>query len=99
MENFPTGVPQLRLSELIENLVGLPAQPQRAMLPHKTLVCLLHSLPMLMSSLPTMCFSHELPFTVVNAGRPTSFSIEALYMSIRGIPCKNFPLSVVRLYY
>ena len=26
-------------------------------------------------------------------------SIEALYTSIGGTPCKNFPLSVVRLYY
>jgi len=46
------------------------------------------------SSQPTL----ELPFTVVNAGQPTSFSIEALYTSIGGTPCKNFPLSVVRLY-
>jgi len=49
------------------------------------------------SSQPTSCFAHELPFSVVNAGQPTSFSIEALYTSIGGIPCKNFPLSVVRL--
>jgi len=39
-----------------------------------------------------------LPFEVV-AGRPNEFSIEALYTSIGGTPCKNFPLSVVRLYY
>jgi hypothetical protein len=28
---------------------------------------------------------------------PTSFSIEALYTSIGGMPCKKIPLSVVRL--
>jgi hypothetical protein len=50
------------------------------------------------SSQPTSFFAHELPFSVANAGRPTSFSIEALYTSIGGTPCKNFPLSVVRLY-
>jgi hypothetical protein len=55
---------------------------------------MLHSLATLVSSQPTL----ELPFTVVNAGQPTSFSIEALYTSIGGTPCKNFPLSVVRLY-
>jgi len=33
------------------------------------------------------------PFSVVNAGQPTSFSIEALYTSIGGTPHKN----VVRL--
>jgi len=51
-----------------------------------------------MSSKPTSCFAHEVPFSVVNAGQPTSFSIEALYTSIGGTPCKNFPLSVVRPY-
>ncbi len=63
------------------------------------LVYLLHSLAALVSSQPTSCFAHELPFTVANACRPTSFSIKALYTSIGGTPCKNFPLSVVRIYY
>jgi len=48
-----------------------------------------------MSSQPTSVFAHELPFSVVNASQPTSFSIEALYTSIGATPCKN--LSVVRL--
>jgi len=48
---------------------------------------------------PNLCFAHELPFSVVNAGQPTSFSIKALFPSIGGTPCKNYPLSVVRLYY
>jgi len=87
------------LSELIENSVGLPAATSKGKLPHKKLVCLLHSLAMLVNSQPTSCFAHELPFSVVNAGQPTSFSIEALYTSIGGTPCKNLPLSVVRLYY
>jgi hypothetical protein len=37
-------------------------------------------------------------FLVANSGRPTSFSIQALNTSIGGTPCKNLPLSVVRLY-
>ncbi len=50
-------------------------------------------------SQPTLCFSHEPPFSVANAGRPTSFSIEGLYSpQLGGTPCKNLPLSVVRLY-
>jgi len=51
------------------------------------------------SSQQTSCFAHEQPFSVVNAGQPTSISIEALYTSIGGTPCKHFPSSVVRLYY
>ena len=43
-----------------------------------------------MSSQPTSCSAH---------GQQTSFSIEALYTSIGGSPWKNFPLSVVRIYY
>jgi len=42
-------------------------------------------------------FPHELPFSVVNAGQATSLSIEALYTSIRGTPCKNVPLRVIRI--
>jgi len=49
------------------------------------------------SSQPTSCFAHEPPFSAVNAGQPTSVSIEALYNSIGGTPCKNFPLIVVRI--
>ncbi len=51
------------------------------------LVCLLHSLTMLVSYF----------FLVANAGQPTSFLNEALYTSIGGAECKNFPLSVVRI--
>jgi hypothetical protein len=43
-------------------------RPQRATLPCKTLICLLHSLAALVRSQPTLCFAHELPFSVANAG-------------------------------
>ncbi len=53
--------------------------------------CLSATLPCaLVSSQPTSCFAHELPFSVANAGRPTSFSIEALYTSIGELPVKKF---------
>ena len=65
---------------------------QRAMLPCKTLACLLHSLVMLLSSQPTLCFAHELPFSVSNADQPTSFSTEALNILIRRTPGKKFPI-------
>jgi hypothetical protein len=46
------------------------------------LVCLLQSFDELLTSQPTSCFAHELLFSVLNAGQPTSFSIEGLYTSI-----------------
>ncbi len=66
----------------IENSVGQPVTTSKG---NK------HYLAMLLSSQPTSCFAHELPFSVVNAGQPNSFSIEALYTSIGESPCKNFP--------
>ena len=44
MENFPTGVPQLRLSELIENSVGLPATTSKGNAPSQN-TCLSATLP------------------------------------------------------
>jgi len=76
------------LSELIENSVGLPATTSKGNAPSQS--------TRFSATLPR--YAHELPFSAVIAGQPTSFSIEALYTSIGGTPCKNFPLSVVRLY-
>ncbi len=92
---FPTVVPPIEVVSLLNTLL----QPQRTTLPCKTLVCLLHSPAVLVSLQPTRCFAHGLPFSVLNDGQPTSFSIEALYTSIVGAPCKIFPLIVVRIYY
>jgi hypothetical protein len=98
LQIFPWEFSLLRLSELIENSVGLPAATLKGKLPCKTLIFLLLSFAALVSSQPTLCFAHGLPFTVANAVRPTSFSIWALYTSIGGHTCKNLPLSVVRIY-
>ena len=89
--------PNLDCQSLLKTQLACLLQPQRATLPRKTLICLLHSLAALVSSQPTSCFAHELPFSVANAGQQTSFSIEALNTSIRGAPCKNFPLTVIRI--
>jgi len=42
-------------------------------------------------------YAHELPFSVANAGQPTSSSIEALYTSIGGSPCTHFLLIDVKI--
>ena len=99
MANFPTGVPPIEVVRAYWKLSWPACCNLKGQLPPKTLICLLHSLAALVSSQPTSCFAHEQPFSVANAGQPTSFSIGALYTSIGGTPCKNFPLSVVRLYF
>jgi hypothetical protein len=95
MTIFPTGVPGCQ--RLLNTQLACLLQPQRATLPCKTLVCLPHSLAVLISSQSTSCFDYEVPFSVANAGWPTSFSIEALYTSIKGTPCKMFPSSVAKI--
>ena len=99
MANFPTGVPPIEVVRAYWKLSWPACCNLKGQLPPKTLICLLHSLAALVSSQPTSCFAHEQPFSVANAGQPTSFSIGALYTSIGGTPCKNLPLSVVRIYY
>jgi hypothetical protein len=47
-------------------------------------------IPGILTTATLPCYAHELPFSVKNAGQPTSFSIEALYTPIGGIPYKNF---------
>jgi len=90
MENFPTGVSQLRLTEFIENSVGLPATTLKGNAPSQN-TRLSATLPRYACELTAnlVFCSFALPFSVVNAGQPTSFSIEALYTSIRGNPCKK----------
>jgi hypothetical protein len=91
---FPREFTQLRLSELIEYSVGLPAATSKGNSPSQSTrlsATLPHCAHELVSSQPTSCFANELPFSVANAGRPTAFSIG-------GTPCKNFPFSVVRIY-
>ncbi len=99
MANFPTGVPPIEVVRAYWKLIWPACCNLKGQLPPKTLICLLHSLAALVSSKPTSCFVHEQPFSVANAGQPTSFSIGALYTSTGGTPCKNLPLSVVRIYY
>ena len=82
----PTSMPVVAAMILFQTLVAMK-------------ICLLHSLAMLVSSQPTSCFAHELPFSVANAGRQTTFSIEAHYISTGWTPSKKFPLSVVRIHY
>ncbi len=50
----------------------------------------------LVSSQPTSCIAHELPFSVANAVQITSISIEALYTLIGETPCNNLTLSVCK---
>ncbi len=52
------------------------ALPLRATLPRKTLICLLHSLAALMSSSPTSCFAHELPFQLQMEANQPHFQLE-----------------------
>jgi hypothetical protein len=67
---------QLWLSQLIENSVGLPATTSKGNAPlQNTRLSATH--PQY-----TLCFAHELPFSVVNAGQPFSFSFDALYTPI-----------------
>jgi hypothetical protein len=80
----------MRLSELIEKSVGLPAATSKGKFPCKALICLLHSLATLMSLQPTSHFAYEPPYSVSNASWPTSFSIETLYTSIGGTTVKKF---------
>jgi hypothetical protein len=99
MANFPTGVPPTEVVRAYWKLSWPACCNLKGQLPPKTFIFLLHSLAALVSSQPTLCFAHEQPFSVSNAGQPTSVSIGALYTSIGGTPCKNLPLSVVRIYY
>ncbi len=57
-----------------------------ASLPYKTLICLPHSLTVLVSSQPTSCFAHDLPFSVWT-------------LQLWELLVKNLPLSVVMPYF
>jgi len=96
--NFYREFPQLRLSELIENSVGLPATTSQGNAPSQN-TCLSATLPLYAREEPTSCFAHELPFSVVNAGQPTSYSIEALYTSIGGTPVGKFSIECCMGFY
>jgi len=87
MENFPKGVPQLRLSELIEDLVGLPATTSKGNAPSKN-THLTATLTMLVSSQPASCFAHELPFSVVNAGQQPHFQLKLCTTQLGELPIK-----------
>ncbi len=53
-----------------------------------SLFCLLHSLAAPVSSQPTSCFVHEQPFSVANAGQPTSFQLELCTLQLGELPVK-----------
>ncbi len=95
MENLPTGVPPIEVVRAYWKL-SWPAcynlKGQRSLTKH-WFVCYTPSLHLWANSQPC-----ALLCSVVNAGQPTSFSIEALFTSIGGTNCKNFPLSVVSVW-
>ncbi len=84
--------PLLRLSELIEYSVGLSAATSKGNTPLQN-ACFSTTLPHCACELTANhVFCSWLPFSVANAGQPTSFSIEALYTSIGKISiecCKD----------
>jgi hypothetical protein len=87
---FPREYPQWRNSELIEYSVGLPAATLKGNTPSQTLVCLLHSLATLVSSQPTSCFAHELPFSVAKQAGKLRFQLKLCKSPLGEFPIKIF---------